>query len=77
MAYKATTAFAGRKISMRRGEVKEITDEALAKDLINAGYVIELEESKPQESKPVDSKPKTSSKKTAKKAVKEVGELNG
>ena len=77
MAYKATIAFAGRKISMRRGEVKEITDEALAKDLIKAGYVIELEESKPLESKPEASKPKTSSKKTAKKAVKEVGELNG
>ena len=74
MAYKATTAFAGRKISMRRGEVKEITDEALAKDLLNAGYVIELDESKPLESKPEASKPKTTSKKTAKKAVKEDGE---
>ena len=74
MAYKATIAFAGRKISMRRGEVKEITDEALVKDLIKAGYVIELDESKPQESKPVESKPKTTSKKTAKKAVKEDGE---
>ena len=75
MAYKATIAFAGRKISMRRGEVKEITDEALAKDLIKAGYVIELaDESKTQDSKPVESKPKTTSKKTAKKAVKEDGE---
>ena len=74
MAYKATIAFAGRKISMRRGEVKEITDEALAKDLIKAGYVIELDESKPQKSKPVESKPKTTSKKTAKKAAKEDGE---
>ena len=73
MAYKATIAFAGRKISMRRGEVKEITDEALAKDLIKAGYVIELEGKKPLESKPEASKPKTSSKKTAKKAVKEDG----
>ena len=77
MAYKATISFSGRKISMKKGDVRDITDEALAKDLLNAGYVIELDESKPQESKPVDSKPKTSSKKTAKKAVKEVGELNG
>ena len=77
MAYKATIAFSGRKISMKKGDVRDITDEALAKDLLNAGYVIELEESKPQESKPVASKPKTSSKKTAKKAVKEVGESNG
>ena len=77
MAYKATIAFSGRKLSMRRGEVREITDEALAKDLLNAGYVIELKESKAQESKPVDSKPKTSSKKSAKKAEKEDGEING
>ena len=62
---------------MKKGDVRDITDEALAKDLLNAGYVIELEESKPLESKPEASKPKTSSKKTAKKAVKEVGESNG
>ena len=77
MAFKATISFSGRKISMKKGDVRDITDEALAKDLLNAGYVIELEESKPLESKPEASKPKTSSKKTAKKAVKEVGESNG
>ena len=77
MAYKATISFSGRKISMKKGDVRDITDEALAKDLLNAGYVIELDESKPLESKPEASKPKTSSKKTAKKAVKEVGESNG
>ena len=77
MAYKATISFSGRKISMKKGDVRDITDEALAKDLLNAGYVIELEESKPLESKPEASKPKTSSKKTAKKAVKEDGEING
>ena len=77
MAFKATISFSGRKISMKKGDVRDITDEALAKDLLNAGYVIELEESKPLESKPEASKPKTSSKKTAKKAVKEDGEING
>ena len=77
MAYKATIAFAGRKISMRRGEVKEITDEALAKDLIKAGYVIELDESKPQESKPVESKPKTTPAKKASKKVVKDGESDG
>ena len=77
MAFKATISFSGRKISMKKGDVRDITDEALAKDLLKAGYVIELEESKPLESKPEASKPKTSSKKTAKKAVKEVGESNG
>lgn len=74
MAFKATISFSGRKISMKKGDVRDITDEALAKDLLNAGYVIELDESKPLESKPEASKPKTTSKKTAKKAVKEDGE---
>jgi hypothetical protein len=74
--YKALISFSGL-VSMAEGDVRDITDEALAKDLLNAGYVIELEESKPLESKPEASKPKTSSKKTAKKAVKEVGESNG
>ena len=67
MAYKATISFSGRKLSMRRGEVRDITDEALAKDLLNAGYVIELEESKP----------KTASKKSSKKADTKDGESNG
>ena len=77
MAYKATISFSGRKLSMRRGEVRDITDEALVKDLLNAGYVIELKESKTQESKPVDSKPKTSAKKSSKKADTKDGESNG
>ena len=58
MAYKATISFSGRKISMKKGDVRDITDEALAKDLLNAGYVIELAD---------ESKPKTSSKKSTKK----------
>ena len=62
MAYKATISFSGRKLSMRRGEVRDITDEALAKDLLNAGYVIGLEESKPKTS---------ASKKSSKKAEKD------
>ena len=68
MAYKATISFSGRKLSMRRGEVRDITDEALAKDLLGAGYVIELEESKPKT---------TSSKKSSKKAGTKDGESNG
>lgn len=49
MAYKATKSFTGI-ISMKKGDVRDITDEALAKDLLNAGYVMELEESKPKAS---------------------------
>ena len=77
MAYKATISFSGRKISMKKGDVRDITDEALAKDLLNAGYVIELEDKKPQASKPEASKPKTSSKKSSKKDEKKDGDLNG
>lgn len=72
--YKATTSFSGI-VNMKKGDVKEINNEEVAKDLLRAGYVIELaDESKTQDSKPVESKPKTTSKKTAKKAVKEDGE---
>ena len=67
MAFKATISFSGRKISMKKGDVRDITDEALAKDLLNAGYVIELEESKP----------KTPAKKSSKKADTKDGESNG
>ena len=49
MAYIATKSFTGI-ISMKKGDVRDITDEALAKDLLNAGYVKELEESKPKAS---------------------------
>ena len=63
MAYKATRSFSGI-ISMKKGDVRDITDAEVAKDLLRAGYVIELEESKP----------KTASKKSSKKADTEDGE---
>ena len=45
--YKATKSFSGI-ISMKKGDVREIKDDEVAKDLIRAGYVIELaDESKP------------------------------
>lgn len=64
MAYKATRSFSGI-ISMKKGDVREINDVEVAKDLLRAGYVMELEESKPV---------KTSSKKSSKKADTEDGE---
>jgi hypothetical protein len=68
MAYKATRSFVG-KIRAKKGDVLNITDGEIAKDLLSAGYVMELEESKPV---------KTSSKKaTAKKADVEDGENDG
>lgn len=60
--YKATKSFSGI-ISMRKGAEREINDEELAKDLLQAGFVIALE----------------TAKKTAKKSSKkdEDGDQNG
>lgn len=65
MAYKATRSFSGI-VSMKKGDVKDINDSEVAKDLLRAGYVIALEESKPAV--------KASSKKSSKKADTEDGE---
>lgn len=42
MMYKALTTFSG-KVSMVKNQVKEIEDEAVAKDLVHAGYVVKVE----------------------------------
>lgn len=39
MQYEAKVNFSG-KISMCAGEVQDITDEAIAKDLVRAGYIV-------------------------------------
>lgn len=66
--YKATKSFSGI-ISMKKGDVREIKDDEVAKDLIRAGYVIELAD---------ESKPKTtSSKKSSKKGDIKDGDLDG
>ena len=41
MAYKALISFSGL-VTMRRGEVKEISDADIAKDLLKAGYITEI-----------------------------------
>jgi hypothetical protein len=55
MLYKATISFAG-KISMTQGEIRDISDSPVVKDLIKAGYIEKVE--------------KTGKKKTAKKEDK-------
>ena len=42
MMYKALRSFTG-KVSMYKNEIKEINDEAVANDLINAGYIVKIE----------------------------------
>ena len=48
--YKALKSFAG-KVSMRKGEVKEINDKQIVKDLLNAGYIEEVKPEKKEELK--------------------------
>jgi hypothetical protein len=45
--YKAIVGFSGL-ITMKKNEIKEIKDKALVKDLLKAGYIVEvkLEKSK-------------------------------
>ena len=43
MAYRALKSFSGL-ISMIKGEVREIEDEYIAKDLVRCGFVVDLSE---------------------------------
>lgn len=57
MLCKALKSFVGLE-SMRRGEVKDITDADIIKDLLKAGYIEAVEDKKPA-SKPSKAKSKT------------------
>ena len=48
MQYKAIVSFSGT-ISMATGQVREISDEPLANDLLRAGYIIPLDEDPKEE----------------------------
>ena len=43
MAYRALRSFSGT-LSMVKGEVREIEDEEIAKDLLRVGYIADLSE---------------------------------
>ena len=60
--YRALVSFSGL-ISMAEGEIRDIGDDAIAKDLLNAGYIEEVAPDEP--------KPKKKSAKKRKKAVSE------
>ena len=51
MVYRATRSFTGR-ITMIKGEVREISDEILVKDLLRCGYVVPAETKKPKDVEP-------------------------
>ena len=61
MLVKAIESFAG-KISMVAGEVREIVDDAIVKDLLNAGYIEEVKAAK-AETKQIEAKPIKKAKK--------------
>ncbi len=63
--YKANKSFSG-VINMKKGEVKEIADKALADELVKIGYVENLEK-EVKESKPA-AKRTTKKKETSKDA---------
>lgn len=47
MKYKALISFSG-KVKMSMGEERELTDKEVIKDLLKAGYIIEMKETKPK-----------------------------
>ena len=53
MLYMATVSFSGI-ITMKKGEVREISDQSLVDDLLKAGYIIPYEPT----SKKVEKEPK-------------------
>lgn len=56
MTYKAIISFSGYDLSMRSGEIREISDLSLVNDLLKAGYIIPVEAEKTAEikEKPLD-----------------------
>lgn len=68
MEYKAIVSFSGLKLSMRAGEVRDISEASLADDLAHAGYIIPLEADAPKADAPeVKVEKKTSTKGKGKK----------
>ena len=68
MMYKALISFTGL-ISMTKGDVREISDISLARDLLKAGYIEEIKEKEQVKTpaKVTEKKAKSSSRKGNKK----------
>ena len=62
MEYKAIVSFSGLKLSMRAGEVRDISEASLADDLAHAGYIIPLEADAPEKEVKVEKKTSTKGK---------------
>lgn len=66
--YRALKSFVG-KLSMKKGEMKPIRDEAIANDLLHAGYIIE-EKAKEVETKIKEEVQKVTTSKKKNKSLK-------
>lgn len=55
MAYKAVVSFSG-KVSMVVGEVRDLTNNAIVKDLLKAGYIEEVQPAEKTKAKKVEKK---------------------
>ena len=66
--YKAIKTFAGTKIAMKKGDVKEYIEKEIAEDLLRAGYIEEIK----LEAKAVEQEVKEEIKKEVVEEVKEV-----
>ena len=53
MKYRAKKTFVG-KINMRKGKERDLTDKALIKDLLRAGYIEEVQPAKPKKGAKTD-----------------------
>jgi hypothetical protein len=62
MAYMACVSFSGLKISMAKGQIREIPDAALVADLTKAGYIVPYEATDNKKAEPVEDKPKNKRK---------------
>ena len=71
--YKALRTFFGMKVSMTKGQVKEITDKEVIKDLLKAGYIEEVKPIK-EEVKPIKEEVKTIKEEKKKKVEKKATE---
>jgi hypothetical protein len=62
MMYKAIVSFSGYELSMRAGEVRDISDASLASGLLKAKYIIPFEANVVAKEEPKKVEKKTSTK---------------
>lgn len=64
--YKALKSFGG-VVSMKKGEVKAITNNTVVADLLAAGYIEEVGKTEPKKAAPADEKTETKAPQKRKK----------